>query len=362
MHSKRPPSNDQLTQKVSCHHERHMTGIVLKVYNLFWRLGKQSEDGTVSLTNRRIAEMVNARHAGSKRAGGYISRVKTCLVREGWLEQLGRRQNPHTGCWVGARYRPISHAEWVERQIAKTGAHPCAKGVRTVTVRTSVCASTRSRGYTSLRTPRYSTVRTGMCAQSVDPNSADSFQGAATPRTEEQASRSDSAATNLFEVGRGFPPSKPSPGREERPLTETEAEIAYQLKVTGKHVTAFRERFPTLWLRRSLMHKFAFELCGYPFDEDDPVLGEEFCWAMEDVLLEILENRTIPTKSVFCDRVLEICRSANAAERDRYLWPPSFEQYRDRVRLEEQLSEPFAMLLAHPHSAGSMAKRFLAVT
>ncbi len=354
--TKTPSKEPHIPERVSCHHERHMSGIVLKVYNLFWRLAKQSEDRTVSLTNRKIAELVNARHVGRKRAGGYITRVKTALVREGWLEPFGRRQNSNTGCWIGARYRPVSHEEWIQRQIAKTGVHPCAEGVRTVTVRTSVCAPMRSRGYASLRTQNYSTVRTGTCAQSVDLITADSFQGAAVPRTEGQAARSNGVRTKSVENGRGYPPSKPSPGKEERVLTALETQIAHQLNLNGKHVTTFRDRFPSLWSRRSLMYKFAFELCGYPFDESDPVLGEDFCWAMEDVLLEILVSRTIPSRSVFCDRVLETCREVKCP------WPPSFEQYRDHVRLEEQLGDSFATLLAQPYSRGSVGMRFLTVT
>jgi len=65
--------------KKACHHERHLSGNALKIYNLLWRLCKKSRTGTVALSNRRIAQLIEARCDG-KRAD-YITRIKMALAR-----------------------------------------------------------------------------------------------------------------------------------------------------------------------------------------------------------------------------------------------------------------------------------------
>ena len=60
-------------------HERHLSGNALKIYNLLWRLCKKSRTGTVALSNRRIAQLIEARCDG-KRAD-YITRIKMALAR-----------------------------------------------------------------------------------------------------------------------------------------------------------------------------------------------------------------------------------------------------------------------------------------
>jgi hypothetical protein len=51
-------NNQQKTAKShenACHHERHLSGIALKVYNLIWRLSKKSKSGVYhEPANRRI--------------------------------------------------------------------------------------------------------------------------------------------------------------------------------------------------------------------------------------------------------------------------------------------------------------------
>jgi len=88
-------------RKNSCHHERHMSGIGLKVYNLFWRLSKKSKTCSIAITNQRIAKLIGAR-AGKR--GDHITRVKTALVRDGWLEFQGVSKGSKTGTWGGGRY------------------------------------------------------------------------------------------------------------------------------------------------------------------------------------------------------------------------------------------------------------------
>jgi hypothetical protein len=106
----------------SCHHERHLNGIALKVYNLFWRLSKKSKGGSMAITNRRIAKLIGARCDG-KRAD-YITRVKTALVSDGWFEFLGVSKGTKSGAWMGGRYGPFSHSEWAEKKAQKLG-HSC---------------------------------------------------------------------------------------------------------------------------------------------------------------------------------------------------------------------------------------------
>ncbi len=208
-------------QKVSCHHERHMSGIVLKVYNLFYRMAKQSPDGSISLSNPLIARLINGGGQDGKRPGNYISRVKTTLVRAGLFISLGKRKNKQTGAWLGGRYVPVSHKEWAEIYTKKVGRSPCSPIPIFITVEKHLPPCTRrgtqSRdqrsvgpcapaGTHTVHTQEYAPVRTPNCAQSVD-----SFQGAAAPRRrEEQASRSNGESP-LNENGRGFSPSKPSP-------------------------------------------------------------------------------------------------------------------------------------------------------
>jgi len=57
------------SRKKSCHHERHLNGIVLKIYNLFWRMGKKAEGGWVTISNRQIAKLIGA-HQPTGRYGG----------------------------------------------------------------------------------------------------------------------------------------------------------------------------------------------------------------------------------------------------------------------------------------------------
>src|SRR5580700_9467161 len=109
-------------RKNSCHHERHMSGIGLKVYNLFWRLSKKSKTCSIAITNQRIAKLIGAR-AGKR--GDHITRVKTALVRDGWLEFQGVSKGSKTGTWGGGRYVPISHNEWSESKAIELGHSPC---------------------------------------------------------------------------------------------------------------------------------------------------------------------------------------------------------------------------------------------
>jgi|HubBroStandDraft_6_1064221.scaffolds.fasta_scaffold02211_2 hypothetical protein len=109
-------------RKNSCHHERHMSGIGLKVYNLFWRLSKKSKTCSIAITNQRIAKLIGAR-AGKR--GDHITRVKTALVRDGWLEFQGVSKGSKTGTWGGGRYVPISHQEWSESKTTELGHSPC---------------------------------------------------------------------------------------------------------------------------------------------------------------------------------------------------------------------------------------------
>jgi hypothetical protein len=110
------------TRKNSCHHERHISGNALKVYNLFWRLSKKSKTGSIAITNQRIAKMIGAR-AGKR--GDHITRVKTALVRDGWLEFQGVSKGAKTGTWGGGRYAPIPHQEWSEYKAKELGHSPC---------------------------------------------------------------------------------------------------------------------------------------------------------------------------------------------------------------------------------------------
>jgi|HubBroStandDraft_6_1064221.scaffolds.fasta_scaffold00431_13 hypothetical protein len=115
-------SRAESSRKSSCHHERHISGNALKVYNLFWRLAKKSKTGSISITNHRIAKLIGA-HAGKR--GDHITRVKTALVRNGWLEFQGVSKGSKTGTWGGGRYVPISHNEWSESKAIELGHSPC---------------------------------------------------------------------------------------------------------------------------------------------------------------------------------------------------------------------------------------------
>jgi hypothetical protein len=115
-------SENNKPQENACHHERHLSGIALKVYNLFWRLAKKSKSGSVSLTNQKIAKLIGAK--ASERAD-HITRVKTALVRGGLLEFLGVSRGPTNGTWRGGRYQPVSHEDWVEVKASELGYSPC---------------------------------------------------------------------------------------------------------------------------------------------------------------------------------------------------------------------------------------------
>jgi len=118
--------------KKSCHHERHMSGVALKIYNLFWRLSKKSETRTISITNSRIAELIGARCQG-KRAD-YIARSKMALVRAGWLKFDGVSKSSATGTWQGGRYAVVSHEEWANRKSLLLDCSPCQPKPLTVSV------------------------------------------------------------------------------------------------------------------------------------------------------------------------------------------------------------------------------------
>lgn len=104
-----------------------MTGIVLKVYNLFWRMGKNTSDGTVSLTNQRIAKLigVDVNYTGKNRRFNHISCAKMVLQREGLLEFFGVSKGTKSGTWRGGRYRAISHSEWAKAKEHELGHAPC---------------------------------------------------------------------------------------------------------------------------------------------------------------------------------------------------------------------------------------------
>jgi hypothetical protein len=242
-------SNEQ-SSKNSCHHERHLNGIALKVYNLHWRLSKRAKDGTVAITNPRIAKLVGVRPG--KRAD-YISRVKTSLVRDGWLEFLGVSKGTRTGTWAGGRYRPVSHEDWVECKTAELGHSPChpkpllnqvslvkpggrayqqkAAEVHTVKraeVHTAVTQKRSHRVGSEVRTDcvvgSTRTVCSGKYTQSVD-FSTGGFQ----PRRERQLIQGElppespqSEPTAAIALEGGKPPSKTPP--EEKPLSPWERE------------------------------------------------------------------------------------------------------------------------------------------
>jgi hypothetical protein len=113
----------------SCHHERHLRGNALKIYNLFWRLGKKSD--SVAMTNDRIARCIGA--VVSERSDS-ITRTKTALRREGWLEFIEISKGAKSGTWGGARYRAISHEVWAEMRLAEDGISPCFPEPRQVQV------------------------------------------------------------------------------------------------------------------------------------------------------------------------------------------------------------------------------------
>ena len=114
--------SNEKSRSNSCHHERHLSGLALKIYNLHWRLSKNSKDGIVTMTNQRLAKLVGARV--SERSD-HISRVKTSLVRDGWLESLGVSKGSKTGTWAGGRYRAVSHEDWVELKTEELQRSPC---------------------------------------------------------------------------------------------------------------------------------------------------------------------------------------------------------------------------------------------
>lgn len=120
--SNNPENEDSKPRENACHHERHISGIALKVYNLIWRLSKTSKSGSVSITNQRIAQLVGAKVG--KRAD-HISRVKTALVRGGLLESLGVSRGSTNGTWRGGRYQAVSHEDWVEVKLSELGHSPC---------------------------------------------------------------------------------------------------------------------------------------------------------------------------------------------------------------------------------------------
>jgi hypothetical protein len=128
--STRESSADQCEPSAgSCHHERHLSGNALKIYNLFWRLGKKSD--SVAMTNGRIARCIGA--VVSERSDS-ITRTKTALRREGWLEFIEICKGAKSGTWGGARYRAISHEDWAEMRLAQDGISPCFPKPRQVQV------------------------------------------------------------------------------------------------------------------------------------------------------------------------------------------------------------------------------------
>ncbi len=74
------------------------------------------------MKNERIAKSVGA--VVSQRSD-YITRVKTALCREGWLEFGGVSKGAQSGTWSGGRYRAFSHEEWAERRSQTDGTSPC---------------------------------------------------------------------------------------------------------------------------------------------------------------------------------------------------------------------------------------------
>jgi hypothetical protein len=118
----RAAGEDSKARENRCHHERHLSGIALKVYNLFWRLSKKSKTGSISITNQRIAQLIGAK--ASERAD-HITRVKTALVRGGLFEFLGVSRGSKSGTWRGGRYQPVSHEDWAEMKMSELGHSPC---------------------------------------------------------------------------------------------------------------------------------------------------------------------------------------------------------------------------------------------
>jgi hypothetical protein len=147
-----------------CHHERHMTGVALKIYNLFWRLSKKSKTRTISITNSRIATLIGQRCEG-KRAD-YITRAKMALVRAGWLRYEGVSKVSGTGTWQGGRYAVVSHEEWAKRQSFLLGHSPCQPKPIAVVV-ASVHPGGRSFGKSKLR---FAEARTASGVQSLPPD------------------------------------------------------------------------------------------------------------------------------------------------------------------------------------------------
>jgi hypothetical protein len=129
------PREKSSSRENSCHHERHLSGIALKVYNLFWRLGKKSGSGSLSLSNHKIAELIGARSDG-KRAD-HITRVKIALVRAGLFEFLGVSRKSGTGNWRGGRYQAVPHNEWAEAKARELGHSPCGPNLSIPTAPTN---------------------------------------------------------------------------------------------------------------------------------------------------------------------------------------------------------------------------------
>lgn len=124
-------STAPVSRESSCHHERHLNGIALKIYNLLWRLSKKSKGGSIAITNRRIAKLVGARQASEGKKTDYITRCKMALTRDGWLEFLGVSKGTKTGTWAGGRYQAIPHSKWVEGKMTELGQSPCHPPVMT---------------------------------------------------------------------------------------------------------------------------------------------------------------------------------------------------------------------------------------
>lgn len=356
-------------QEKACHHERHMTGIVHKVYNLVWRMQKKS-GGSVSLTNQRIAKLI---HAGSAQ---HVSRAKTVLARAGLFKYLGKSRNSVTGNWNGGRYQAVAHNEWAEMKAKELGHSPCRPDPLQVKVSNvhpggKAFQSMRRKavghsGYTGEGHTAHVAGRThGACPskdiQSVDFNPSVDVSsavppsrgvGAQPPTIEKGVVSYDavrrpvdaelrSASQQCENYGRGFAPPKPTPP-DRKGFSPSDRKAKLEKRLADKLMKSGN----TLERDFDDDEREAFAYLDYEPKDEPRNLPDGFVYVAWDEY----DNRKdkLPPPGVLCCKIIDRCmseqqkiRTLNCKYSDpsEYFYPPDFVAHRDRLRAEERKVE-----------------------
>jgi hypothetical protein len=379
-----------------CHHERHLSGTALKIYNLIWRLGKKSKDGIVWRTNNQIARMIGARVATGRYGGihhlpkvqRHIERTKTLLVRAGLLEYFGRRREAKTGTWGAAGYRSVAHEDWATNMSEQLGQSTCYPeplqikvsninpgGRRYVrktqrrmspdndaAIGTSGASTIGTSGVAEMYNPQVpgstSTTGTGKYAQSVDfkppvdaPAGSDGVQGRS-PAKKRGANSTPSGVgkdSGLRDDCGLRQPSNPFYAEGEAPSNPPPENLPGRKgKLTGR-LNALIDQNKDWFDDNELNPE---ESAGIIYSGYfDVVNGRKYLRKCTSGFIlaigEVYETykKNLPTPGNFCSKVITLCDSKikglrrQGLDRSEFYYPNDFLDHRDRLRKQERVEE-----------------------